>query len=118
VTLQLLEYQQTDPNLILFLDSPFGIIVCDSRHVQAVDGQSSNVVVGEALKRAVQHAVDSYRTPPHVTWALDTNVPVGHFWNDFMVEDALTATLQQNFVEWKRELAASIFDELSNNLDY
>lgn len=115
---QLLEYQQADPNLILFLDSPFGIVVCDSRHVQAVDGLSNPVVVGEALQRAVQHAVDSYRSPPPVTWALDTKVPVGHVWNDFMVEDALTATLRQNFVEWKRDLAASIFDEVANNADY
>ena len=113
---QLLEHQQADPNLILFVDSPYGILVCDSHHVRATEG--SDVVVGEALQKAVQQAVESYPSPPPVTWALDRNVTVGHLWKDFLVEDALTFNTHQNFDEWKKDLAASIFDELSDNSDY
>lgn len=116
ITAQVLEHQQADPNLILFVDSPFGILVCDSHHVRATEG--TDVVVGEALQTAVQQAVESYPTPPPVTWVLDRNAQVGDLWENFLVEDARTFDAQQNFEEWKTELAASIFDELSDNADY
>lgn len=116
ITALLLEHQQADPNLILFVDSPFGVLVCDSHHVRATDG--TDVVVGEALRSAVERAVESYPTPPLVTVELDRNAQVGDLWADFLVEDARTFDTQQNFEEWKREVAASIFDELSDNSDY
>ena len=112
----LMEYQQADPNLILFLDSPYGIIVCDSRHLRAAEG--NGVVVGDALQSAILQAVDSYQTPPPVTYALDLNVPIGHLWKDVLVEDALAGDSMHNFEQWKQELATSIFEELAEGAEY
>jgi hypothetical protein len=121
IAVHLMEHQQTDPNLILFLDAPFGILVCDSRHLRAAQRGSSSissVVVSSALEEAIEQARGSYRTPPPVTYALDLNTPISHLWKDVLMEDAVSMSSMQNFAQWKKEVAAAVYESLAEDADY
>ena len=116
VALHLMEASQTNNNnddkLVLFLDSPQRIVVCHSGHMRATQSAQA-VVVSDALEQAVSDAVNSYRTAPPVTYALDLGtMPLTQVWQDAMVEDALEAGAHLSFDGWKIELAKEIAKEV------
>ena len=105
--------QDESSELILFLDSPKEILVCDSRHLQASDSDDhSSVIIGKGLERSIKEAVESYRVPPSVVYELSleepTGVPPYMRLADYMVEDSQTVQGLQNFSQWKNEVAAMI----------
>jgi hypothetical protein len=111
------DHQQADSNLILFFDSPYGILVCDGRHVSPTE-ITEPVIIGEALVLSIQQAVDSYRTPPSITWALDVTTSIHHLLVDYLMEDSRTYDEGKNFQAWKQDIAESIFQELMNDDEY
>jgi hypothetical protein len=114
VTFSLMDLQEHSGNLILFLDSPREILVCDSRHLQE-SGSSTlqSTTIGRALEQTIQAACRSYRVPPTVVYELDfgksrTQIPPRSRITDALVEDSPTVQGLQNFVQWKQEVAAMI----------
>jgi len=113
VTMHVLEHQQSDEPLFLFLDSPSVILVCDSRQLHASPNISKHsAVVGENLHHAINIACKSYRTPPPITYALDFSNSTNMLWKDFLVEDAVAFSSKSNFPAWKKEIARLVQEEL------
>lgn len=111
VALSLMDQQDQSSDLILFLDSPREIVVCDSRFLQE-SGSTSEVVIGKTLERSIQAACRSYRVPPTVVYELDlaksSPVPPSLRIADALVEDSRTVQGLLNFAQWKEEVAAMI----------
>lgn len=110
LALHVMEQRQIDPQLIIFVDSPHGILVCDSRHL--VSSEGDGVEIGDALQNAIRSAIERYRTPPHVTIALDLSSSVDL--TDYMIEDSLNE-FHQNFSKWKAGVAVAISNDLEES---
>ena len=112
VKLNVLEHQQSGEPLLLFLDSPSLLMVCDSRHLVPNDNVKTNAVIGPTLQVAIDAAIKSYVDPPPILYALDMSASTAILWNDMLLEDAISIMSGDNFEGWKRELASAVQEGL------
>ena len=112
VKLHVLEHQQSGEPLLLFLDSPSLLIVCDSRHLVPNNNVKTNAVIGPSLQRAIDAAIKSYVDPPPILYALDMSTSTTMLWKDVLLEDSISVMSGHNFEGWKRELASAVKEGL------
>jgi hypothetical protein len=110
IRMQLQQQEPTEPNLVLLVDAPFGILVCNGRQIVYKNG-GSTAVVGQVLEQTIQQARESYRTPPPVIYALDPSIPPIEL-QDYLVQDSIMTHSSQTFEQWKKDVAAAVYDEL------
>jgi hypothetical protein len=115
VGMSLMEHRQTgrdqSSDLVLLIDTPREIVVCDSRHLQGSE-TTSKAEIGKGLERSIEIAAASYRVPPPVVYELDlaessSPMPLARV-KDVLVEDSQTVQGLQNYEQWKQEVAAMV----------
>lgn len=110
-------------DLVLLLDSPDSIVVCDASYVSNKPTTLKHgTTVGLALQKAICAAVSSYRTPPEVIYDLKgesmdrVNKKLGlSRLIASLVEDLPGNNGAGNFKEWGENLAGEIHDELEKD---
>jgi hypothetical protein len=109
------------PDLVLFMDAPDCIVVCDASYVSNDSSSTTGkkrkkpITIGADLQSAIRTAVSSYRTPPTVIYDLDQ-----HNFNNggpgyvrlvaSLVEDQQGNKGVANFKEWRDKLAGDVHE--------
>jgi len=122
---------------IILLDSPRQIMVCTCNDIMSrIDGSDNirsspleRTKMGDALRRALEETIQSYRVPPPVLCCLGDskeggtgtrghtdpsfmlNEAVLHL-QDVLVEDSLTSLSKENFERWCTEVASLLHSEV------
>ncbi|CAB9516646.1 sec23 sec24 transport family protein [Seminavis robusta] len=118
------------PDLVLFLDAPDCIVVCDASYVSSGPSPSSKknkkTCIGPLLDNAIKAAVRSYRTPPTIIYDFDEpdsqqdpleKRPGYRRLLASLVEDQPGNNGASNFKQWGENLAEQIHEELEKEDD-
>lgn len=102
-------------DLVLFLDAPDCLVVCDASFVSKnYSSSKKELSVGPALQHAVNRAVHNYRTPPSIIYNLGNadNKEAPGFLRLLasLVEDLPGTDGAHNFKEWRDNLAGDIHE--------
>lgn len=112
------EHSSSEESLAVLVDSPREVMVLDSRLIvsDSIESDDAEFELGEALQRTIEFAVDSYRVPPPVIYALDSTAKnesaVRARLSDTLLEDSLTAIGRLDFAKWKRAMAEMVAEDI------
>jgi hypothetical protein len=102
-------------DLIFFLETPYQVVALDGRYILpgAKDSTRDKVLaLSNELRQAIGNAAASFRTKPAIIIELGgKDAPADQtmsFLDEFLVEDAPSATGHNNYREWRNDIALNV----------